>query len=209
MIGILGGTFNPVHYGHLRAAVEVKEYFGLTELRLIPCAQPPHRQQPDVSASMRMRMLELAVDGQSGLIIDNREIQRAGQSYMIDTLRSLQQEFSNQSLLLFIGMDAFKNLTAWHHWQELFDVAHIVVMSRPSYRTSTLNSFFSDRLTEQQTELSSHKAGKLFFLPVTSLDISATAIRTLFAEKRNPSFLLPQVVIEFINQHDLYTQGYP
>lgn len=129
MIGILGGTFDPVHYGHLRPALEVKEVFGLTEIRLLPSAHPPHREQPAATALMRVRMLELAIQNQSGFVIDTRELDRAGRSYMIDTLKSFRLEFPEQTLILFVGADAFKNLTNWHCWQQLFDYAHIVVMS--------------------------------------------------------------------------------
>ena len=111
MIGIFGGTFDPVHYGHLRSAFEVKEIFGLDEVRLIPSAQPPHRQAPQASVAMRMEMFKLAVQNQPGFIVDTREIDRAGASYMVMTLESLRQEFPEQPLLLFIGSDAFNHLT--------------------------------------------------------------------------------------------------
>jgi len=110
MIGIFGGTFDPIHYGHLRSALEVKETFGLTEIRLIPSAQPPHREQPAATALMRLHMLELAIKNQPGLIIDTRELNRSGASYMVDTLKSLRQEFNDEPLLLFIGSDAFNQL---------------------------------------------------------------------------------------------------
>src|SRR5665811_840415 len=105
MIGILGGTFDPVHYGHLRSALEVKEIFGLTGVRLIPSAQPPHREQPAATALMRLHMLELAIKNQPGLVIDTRELNRSGKSYMVDTLKSLRQELKDDPLLLFIGSD--------------------------------------------------------------------------------------------------------
>ncbi|PPD32864.1 MAG: nicotinic acid mononucleotide adenylyltransferase, partial [Methylomonas sp.] len=128
MIGIFGGTFDPVHYGHLRSALEVKELFGLDEVRLIPCYQPPHRDQPKASATMRLQMLQQAINHEPGLVVDSRELNRAGPSYMVDTLKSLREEFSEQTLLLFIGSDAFENLTSWHRWQQLFDYAHLVVL---------------------------------------------------------------------------------
>ena len=138
MIGIFGGTFDPIHYGHLRSALEVKDIFGLNEVRLIPCASPPHREQPAVTAEMRLQMLELAIKNQPGLKIDTRELDRhkvsdQTPSYMVDTLKSLRQEFPAEPLLLFIGTDAFKHLTSWHQWQQLFDYAHIVVMTRPGF----------------------------------------------------------------------------
>lgn len=208
MIGIFGGTFDPVHYGHLRSVLEVKDIFGLDEVRLVPCANPPHRDEPAVSAKMRLQMLELAIKSQSGLKIDTRELDRYERhqepSYMVDTLKSLRQEFPTEPLLLFIGTDAFKHLTGWHQWQQLFDYAHIVVMTRPGFAIEKLDSFFKPRLALDIKELAQANAGKLCFQQVTQLDISATAIRDIIARKQNPGFLLPEAVIEYIKQHKLY-----
>ena len=204
MIGIFGGTFDPVHYGHLRSALEVKDIFGLSEVRLIPCAQPPHREQPAATALMRLHMLELAIENQPGLIIDTRELNRQGASYMVDTLKSLRQEFKDEPLLLFIGSDAFNQLKTWHQWQHLFDTAHIVVMTRPGFEINNLDDFFKFRLATGITELAHTVAGKLYFQQVTQLDISATAIRNMIAKQQNPGFLLPDAVIAYIRRHNLY-----
>jgi nicotinate-nucleotide adenylyltransferase len=157
---------------------------------------------------MRLQMLTLAIKNQPGLKIDTRELDRhkasdQTPSYMVDTLKSLRQEFSTEPLLLFIGTDAFKHLTSWHQWQQLFDYAHIVVMTRPGFETQELNDFFKARLAEAK-ELAQASAGKLCFQQVTQLDISATAIRAMIADKQNPGFLLPDAVIEYIKQHKLY-----
>ena len=204
MIGLLGGTFDPIHYGHLRVALEVKELFSLTELRLIPSATPPHRQQPAASALMRSEMLALAVQNQPGLRVDTRELARSGASYTVDTLSSLREEFPDASLLLFIGADAFLHLTQWYRWPHLFDYAHVVVMTRPGFIIEAVDCFFSDRLVHARETLAQTRAGKLFFQAVTPLDISATAIRRMIAEKQNPGFLLPDAVIEYIQQNQLY-----
>ena len=204
MIGILGGTFDPVHYGHLRSALEVKEMLGLSEVRLIPSAQPPHRQQPSTPALMRLEMLKLAVESQAGLIVDDRELKRDGASYMVDTLSSLRQDFITEPLLLFIGSDAFNQLTTWHEWQHLFDFAHIVVMTRPGYNIVHLDPFLNARVTKIRRELAQNSAGKLYFQQVSQLDISATTIRNRIAEQQNPGFLLPDIVIAYIRQHQLY-----
>jgi nicotinate-nucleotide adenylyltransferase len=204
MIGIFGGTFDPIHYGHLRSALEVKDIFGLKEVRLIPSAQPPHREQPAATALMRLQMLELAIKNQPGLIIDTRELNRSGVSYMVDTLKSLRQEFKDEPLLLFIGSDAFNNLKTWYKWQHLFDYAHIVVMTRPGFNVLNLDEFFKARLANEITELAHNLEGKLYFQQVTQLDISATAIRDMIMEQRNPGFLLPDTVIAYIRQHKLY-----
>lgn len=204
MIGIFGGTFDPVHYGHLRSALEAKEAFRLAEVRLILSAKPPHRQTPHAPIGMRLEMLELAVKKQPGFIVDTREIARAGASYMIATLESLRQEFPGQPLVLFIGSDAFNQLTSWYQWQQLFDFAHIVVLTRPRYKVGEIDDFFAARQIANKQELSQQMAGKLYFQPITQLDISATVIRNMIANNCNPAFLLPDAVIAYIKQHQLY-----
>jgi nicotinate-nucleotide adenylyltransferase len=207
MIGVFGGTFDPVHYGHLRSALEVKEIFGLDEVRLIPSAQPPHRMPPVASADMRLQMLDLAIAGQEGFVIDRREINRQGISYMVDTLSSLREDKPQLPLLLFIGSDAFNKLTNWYQWRRLVHYAHVVVLTRPGYSVNELDDFFSACLTTRQCELTQQLSGKLYFQPITQLDISATAIRQIISERRNPRFLLPDYVITYINQHKLYQHG--
>jgi nicotinate-nucleotide adenylyltransferase len=204
MIGIYGGTFNPVHYGHLRTALEVRELFGLHELRLMPCRLPPHRDEPDVSGEMRLQMLEIAIANTPGMQIDRRELERDGPSYMVDSLAALRTEYPDASLLLFIGSDAFVGLERWYQWQRLFDFAHVVVMTRPGYSTPALAAFLRQRLCHDRGLLRQCGAGRLFFQVVTALDISATAIRHLIAAHRNPQFLLPDAVIDYIRQHKLY-----
>lgn len=204
MIGIFGGTFDPVHYGHLRSALEVKEILDLDEIRLIPSAQPPHRNTPHASAAMRVEMLQLATKNHPDLIVDTRELNRQGASFMVDTLLSLRHDFPNKALLLIIGSDAFNRLDSWHQWQRLFDFAHIVVLTRPGTERKQLDSFFSARHTDHKQVLSKQLAGKLYFQPITQLDISATKIRELIASHSNPAFLLPDSVIAYIDQHQLY-----
>jgi len=205
MIGIYGGTFNPVHYGHLRTALEVREIFNLAQLKLIPCRLPPHRNEPEVSAALRLEMLRLAIDSVSGLQTDSRELEREGPSYTLDTLRDLRQELgSSLPLLLFVGADAFAGLERWHQWQQLFDFTHIVVMTRPGFSVPQLTDFFRQRLVSEQAALASSPAGCLFFQAVTLLDISATQIRNIIAAGRNPQFLLPDASLELIRQHQLY-----
>lgn len=206
MIGVYGGTFDPVHFGHLRTALEVKEIFGLDELRLIPCSQPPHREAPLTLPEMRFEMLSLAVKNKSGLLVDRRELNREGYSYMIDTLKSLRNELFDSPIILFMGTDAFKYITSWHKWQQLFDYVHIVVISRPNYQHQLNSEFLSSRLTENRADLKKSKSGGLFFQPVTQLDISATTIRSIIRMGLNPAFLLPESVIEYIKQNKLYSE---
>lgn len=204
MIGVYGGTFDPVHYGHLRTALEVREVFGLEAVHLLPCGLPPHRGQPIAPGWQRAEMLHLAVANRPGLVVDTRELERSGPSYMVDTLKSLRQDFPDQNLLLFIGTDAFNHLQRWSRWQTLFDDAHLVVMTRPGFTKQPLAEFFQARLTDHLPDLTHIKAGKLHFHAVTQLDISSTDIRALFAEHRDPGFLLPDAVIDFIRGHRLY-----
>ena len=204
MIGIFGGTFDPVHYGHLRAALEAKEIFGLDEVRLILSANPPHRPSPQALIGMRLEMLRLAVNKHPGFLVDTREIDRPGASYMVHTLESLRQEFPDKPLLLFIGSDAFNKLTTWHQWQRLFDFAHVVVLTRPGFSNTQLDEYFAVRQAGDQQELSAQLNGKLYFQAITQLDISATKIRELISNNRNPAFLLPDAVLAYINEHRLY-----
>lgn len=204
MIGIFGGTFDPVHYGHLRAALEVKEIFRLDEIRLIPSAKPPHRPAPKVSPAMRLEMLKLAVAIQPGFIVDKREIDRAGDSYMLMTLESLRQDFPDKPLLLFIGSDAFNRLDTWYRWRQLFDLAHVVVLTRPGYLIGKLDDFYASRQASKPVQLIEQLAGKLYFQTITQLDISATAIRTMIAQNNSPRFLLPEAVLTYIYKHQLY-----
>jgi len=204
MLGIYGGTFNPVHYGHLRTALEVKEIFGLQEMRLLPCSLPAHRENPEVSAEMRLEMLNLALEKQSQLQVDSREIRRTGVSYMVDTLKSLRNEANEQPIILFMGSDAFNGLSTWHCWQDLFLYAHIVVMTRPQFTPIVLHDFYKDKQVIDSNSLKSCVSGKIYFQQVRQLDISATDIRKAFSEQKDPSFLLPEIIIEYIRGHHLY-----
>jgi nicotinate-nucleotide adenylyltransferase len=204
MIGIYGGTFDPVHYGHLRTALEVTEIFALDELRLIPCYQSPLKNSSQASPEARLAMLQLAIANQAGLVCDSRELKRGGRSYMVDTLRSLRVELPDCPLLLFMGDDAFAQLSSWQQWQGLFDYAHIVVMTRPNSEKTALSDFLNNRLTSDILGLRQATAGQLFFQGVTQLDISATLIRALQAQRRSIRFLLPDNVIDYIEQHELY-----
>ncbi len=207
MLGVYGGTFNPVHYGHLRTAFEVSEFFQLERLHLIPCKNPAHRQQPGVSAEIRLRLLQLAIEGMSGWVAERRELDRPGPSYMVDTLASLRAEFPEESIILFMGQDAFNGIEGWYRWQQLFDYAHVVVMTRPGFHRQTGSRWLKDKQTETDQSLRQAKAGALFFQPVTPLDISSSNIRKLIQAGRQPKFLMPDNVIQAINQQKLYQPG--
>lgn len=207
-LGILGGTFDPVHHGHLRSAVEVREQLGLAEVRLVPSASPPHRAAPRASAEHRLAMLERALDGVPYLRADDRELRREGPSYMVDTLASFREEEPGRPLCLVIGQDAANGLDTWHRWRELFDLAHLVIMRRPDARAdyaAELAGEVTRRETRSPGELLGRPAGGCIALPVTPLDISATAIRGLVAAGRSPAFLTPDPVIDYMRREGLYS----
>jgi len=209
MLGIYGGTFDPVHYGHLRTAVEVKESLGLDELRFLPCRLPPHRGSPGAGSEQRAQMLALALRGAgAGFSVDRRELEREGPSYMVDTLSSLREEAPGRALCLIVGLDAFCGFPSWHRWRELFGLAHIAVMRRPGTPEPEwafeLGGIVRERKAERLRDLGSSMAGRVVFLEVTQLAISATGIRRLIAEGKSPRFLLPDPVLALISAQRLY-----
>ena len=202
-LGLLGGTFDPVHFGHLRVAVELAEAFALPQVALVPCFQPPHRAMPVAAAGQRLAMLELAVAGNQRLAVDDCELQRGGCSFTVDTLAALRQQHGEATALYFaMGIDAFNGLAGWQNWQQLFELANIVVLSRPGYQLDNHSPVLDGRLSHFTGQ---HRpAGGLYELVVTSLNISATAIRAHRAAGRSISYLLPQTVEHYIHQHRLY-----
>jgi nicotinate-nucleotide adenylyltransferase len=207
MIGLLGGTFDPVHFGHLRPALEVHEALALEEVRLVPCHIPPHRPQPHASAEQRVAMLAAAVGRHPAFRVDRRELQRDTPSYTFDTLVSLRAELGDAGLCLLLGMDAFRDLPTWHRWRELIGLSHLVVMTRPGAHVPArgeLAGFIRRHRVREAAGLRRQPAGLLLFQPVTALAISASRLRQLLAAERDPAFLLPDAVIEIINREGLY-----
>jgi nicotinate-nucleotide adenylyltransferase len=204
-IGILGGTFDPIHFGHLRSALEVCEQLNLAHVRLIPSARPPHRNQPHATPQQRLMMLHLAMKNADSFIVDDRELQRDGISYSVDTLISLRQDFPDNPLFLLLGTDAFLGIQTWHKWQDLLELAHIVVIRRPDETLAMpmeLNTWYQQHLAMADDAKS--LAGKIWPVTVTQLAISATAIRATVLEGKSPQFLLPDAVIQLISQLGLY-----
>jgi nicotinate-nucleotide adenylyltransferase len=204
-IGVFGGTFDPVHFGHLRTALDVLEYLGLDQMRLVPCAEPPHRNKPIASASERRIMLELGIKNHPNLVVDDRELDRDGPSYSVDTLLSLREELPDNPLFLLMGTDTFATLPSWSRWQQLFDLAHIVVMQRPGevlQLKGELAEFYHQKQAgPEDIEL---PAGKVWLVPVTQMAISATTIRASLMTGRDVRYLLPDAVISLIEQLGLY-----
>ena len=206
-IGLFGGTFDPVHFGHLRAALEAREKLGLSRLRLLPAGDPPHRADTVATAAQRLAMLDLAIACCPGLQVDDRELRRAGPSFMVDTLADIRGEAGAAPVLLLIGQDAANALDSWHCWRDLFSLAHLVVMRRPDAHFSCKGELLQQierRRVATPDDLLLAPAGKVLSLEVTQLDISSTLIRRLLAEDRSPQFLLPDPVLEYIRREHLY-----
>jgi len=180
-VALLGGTFDPVHYGHLRPAIELLEALGLSELRLVPGRIPPHRAQPRQNARIRCSLLREALLSIPGLVVDDRELKRQGPSYTVDTLAELRMELGPKRPLCFaMGSDAFRGLSQWHRWQTLTEQAHLIVLTRGGDQgelSTTLQQWLAPRQAEQAIELRRAPAGKVWFQPVSRLEISATGIR--------------------------------
>ena len=212
MIGIFGGTFDPVHFGHLRPALELFEILQLDELRLVPAGVPPHRRPPRADSAQRLQMLRKAIAAQPGFIVDEREIERSGPSYMVDTLAELRAELGEQRpLCLLLGMDAFLGLSSWHRWEEIPRLAHLVVSHRPGWLPEHLDDhggplveLADSALVDDPRPLTRAPGGHIFMHPVTQLDISSTRIRALIRSGRNPRYLLPDGVWNHIREQGLY-----
>lgn len=206
-IGLLGGTFDPVHIGHLRAALEVKEQLALDEVRLLPSARPPHREQPQASAQQRLQLCQLAVKGVPGLSVDDRELRRATPSYTVDTLLELRDELGAAAQLFWlVGEDALAGLPTWHRWQELFELAHWVVLKRPDQAQAWSVELAAELARRSCSADQLHgPAGFVVFLQQPALMVSATDIRKRLAQGRSVRFLLADAVDEQIRAQHLYS----
>lgn len=206
-IGVLGGTFDPVHIGHLRGALEVAQMFDLDEVRLIPNYRPPHRDSPHSSAEDRLAMVRLAVQDLPPLVVDARELERDKPSYTIDTLESLRAELApGDQLFLIIGWDAFCGLPTWHRWEELLEHCHILVLQRPdadSEAPEALRDLLAARSVTDPQAISG-PGGQIAFVWQAPLGVSATRIRQFLASGRSVRFLVPDAVLAYINAHGLY-----
>lgn len=207
-IGVFGGTFNPVHYGHLRSAIELVERLSFAQLHLLPSAQPPLRDTPVCSAQHRAAMVSLAVDGEPRLICDERELRRQGPSYTIDSLIELRQEYgANRSLSMVVGCDALLAIDRWHRWEELLQWAHIVVLARPGWalpESGPIANWLQAHQVNDGAQLRTSAAGNILLLELRPLAISATEIRSLLAAGKSARYLMPQSVLEYIETQGLY-----
>lgn len=206
-IGVFGGTFDPVHFGHLRTAFEVQARLGMSEVRFIPCADPPHRGTPQAPADLRLRMLEAATAGVDGFRVDDRELVRGGRSYTVDTLRSLREDFPDKALCLLLGLDAFADLAEWRDWQVLPELAHIIVARRPGARAPSrgdIGRLLQARRVHAPREMHATRCGRIHVIDVTQLEISSTQLRSSIAEGLSPVYLLPAAVLEIITASGCY-----
>ena len=207
-VGIFGGTFNPVHFGHLRSALELVETLDLAGMRLMPSAVPPHREPPGCSAEHRAAMVELAVAGESRLVCDRRELGRPGPSYTIDSLAEISRDLGPaHSLCLVMGGDAVASLDTWYRWRELLDWAHIVVIARPGWHLPA-DGEVADWLQRHRADaaevLRRRRSGAVIIEQLRPLAISATEIRDLLRQGRSARYLLPAAVLDYIDEHGLY-----
>lgn len=206
---IFGGTFDPVHVGHLRSAIELREALGLDRVLMVPAHVPPHRAVPGVSATERLKMLALGIGDSEGLVADGRELAREGPSYTVDTLAELRSELGEQArLVMAVGHDAFLKLAEWHCPERLFDLAHVAVIDRPDHQAplpTPLAKMIADRQCASTDALFAHPAGGVLRLKLASrMAISATELRRRLADGRSVRYLLPDAVEDYIHSHNLY-----
>ena len=215
-VGIFGGTFDPIHYGHLRLAEAAADALNLSAVRWIPNGQPVLRESPSISARQRLDMVRLAISGNSRFELDVEEAETQQPSYTVPTLERLRRPDvygPRRSLVLLVGADAFASLTQWHRWESLFDLAHIAVAHRPGYDinaehlTSALADVFRQRFCNDAARLADVPAGRIVTFAMTPLDISATKIRTLLSKGLSPRYLLPENVIAHILNHRFYLEN--
>jgi len=208
LIGILGGTFDPIHNGHLRLALEAKEQLSLDHVRLIPVNLPPHRSTPVASAVHRHALIELAISNEANLCVDLRELNSDEISYSINTLKSLRQEFTDDSICLILGRDAFNKIDSWKDWKELLDYAHIIVANRPGetdkIESQDLAQWIEQHQSNRLASLKGEPSGIIYFIEIPMLDISSSMIREKILQHDAIDKLLPPSTQTYIKDNHLY-----
>ena len=208
LIGILGGTFDPIHNGHIRLALEASEQLKLDQVRLIPLNIPPHRKPPVANALHRQTMIELAIENEPKLCIDLREIESNAVSYTINTLKSFRQEHMSDALYLIVGRDAFNKIDSWKDWEQLLDFAHIIVANRPGETNSVLSTEVQDWIEKQEVDdvslLQNNTNGYIYFISIPMLYISSSMIRQLYSTDKTVDDLLPKATQTYIKDNELY-----
>ena len=198
MIGVYGGSFDPIHLGHLKTAKFIKNELGLNRILLLPCNQPVHRQPLHYSASQRLEILNLALKDFSELEVDTSEINRGGDSYMIDTLKDLKVKLNNESICLVIGMDSFVNFKSWKNWDEFSKIVHLIVLPREGKQPieKALETF---EVSSDIKQIKSEANGFLYFSKLEMINISSTAVRGRISESQSLDKFLPKSVINYLN----------
>ena len=206
---IYGGTFDPVHHGHLRLALELGDYLGVAQVHLVPSFIPPHRGTTGASAAQRLRLLQLAITGEPALAIDQRELNRGGESVTADTLRQLRAELgASCPLVMTVGTDSFAGFDRWREWQQILTLAHIVVVSRPGPALDPHGvpaSLLAQHRLDNGAELKNSPCGRILMFAPPLLDISATAIRRHLAAGHSVRYLLPESTRLEIHRQGLYS----
>ncbi len=204
MIGIFGGTFDPIHYGHIKPALYIKQALNLSQLRFVPNRFPPHREVPWLNVEQRLSLLTLALKAYADVVIDERELNRDGPSFMVDTLKSLRADFADEDLCLIIGLDAFMGITTWFQWRSLFDLCHLVVTTRPGFNENAIADqmsiddyqFLLAKMVAHAEALRPRETGKILLKSVPQLDISSTQIRTRLLNNERVDEWMPATVSE-------------
>jgi len=206
MIGIFGGTFDPVHYGHLNPVLQVSRQISFERVIFVPAARPPHRAQPVASFEHRVNMLRLALETHQDFELDVREQEMGGVSYTVRTLESFREELGNVSLALFMGADAFAGIETWFRWQDILDMTHLIVMNRPGVTESNFPDWVAQRTAKNAGDLPDKPGGNIHFVTVEPETVSATEIRTAIAQKESIAGKTPDSVIDYIEANNLYRQ---
>ncbi|HRP76672.1 MAG TPA: nicotinate-nucleotide adenylyltransferase [Rhodocyclaceae bacterium] len=214
-LGLLGGTFDPIHVGHLRLAEEARDALQLSGVRFIPAGDPPHRDRPICSAMHRLELVRRAVIGNPAFSVDDSEILNEGKSYTVVTLERLRASLGpTRPLVLILGADAFQGLPGWHRWTELIDLAHIAIANRPGIAphgrrwsgalSDELDRALGERMSVDPGLLRQTPAGRVVPFDMTPLAISASLVRDLVASGHSARYLLPDSVLDYIARHNLY-----
>ncbi len=207
-VALLGGTFNPIHFGHLNLANCLVDYLQVESVRMIPCAIPPHRETPSVSAEQRLAMLQLAIDGHPLLTSDDLELRKSTPSYSIETVQQIRQQVGEETPLFFcIGMDSLLTIDSWHHWQQLLDYCHLAICPRPGYKLPIkghLAEWIEQNLCDDIERVKTLAQGCLHLCKIPLKDISSTAIRDSIKCAQSIDHLTPKSVVNFITKHSLY-----
>ncbi|MBC3764561.1 nicotinate-nucleotide adenylyltransferase [Neptunicella marina] len=207
MLGILGGTFDPIHSGHILPAEQAANLLGISKVLLMPCHIPPHRETPEVTASQRLEMVRLACENHPLFEADDTELKRNSASYTVETLSQLKQKYPAKTLCFFMGMDSLNQFTQWFRWQDILDLAHLVVCARPGYQQDVppvIQKRIITNTEQARAAFAQHNHGRIYIAEVSPVDCAATNIRQQLASGQAPFTLLDNAVAEYIQQHRLY-----